>query len=621
MVWSYAGGGGSVTLYLRTVEEKGFARTASFSLVYALAEDTQEQDARPVVRAALVHLRNMDQGQWLDAPVCDGVSPSHTGFIPAPPPKGKPVSTTVERPAPGVKAHDLIAVATPVLLVVLLLWWSPAAWRWLRRQPPSLLWVAAGLVVVAVVLRMSPALVLDEYFYGLQRVEIARALPVHDEYYPAGLQALLWWVLRVVPSSLTPLFVLNRALGCLAVVWLAMAAWRWWNARGGLAAGWLMALLPYPVLLSVSDTDAAAAGAATALFLLALSVRGRGAWPLQAVSALWMVQQRVELVVLLPLLVFGVPRRRLVAAGAVLVLHLPFLLSPPVLEKFAQTGMVNAAKEFSALSLVLIAPFKLMLMSLVVQRHAGLVFWPWMAVLVLALVGTVSAWRRGDRRAAGVLAVTVVLLSSYVSHGANHPTLGELTYLIHPFVPLVFLAGAAVAFEGKREMMMSVVMGLVAGAGWVHHRMLRPPPTVEEQTWAFVQQVQGDLGNHCTLVLPPVPSIRDPDGYVVQDFAPRPLLPLTWRPDGCTLLTWGQYQRLDAPPKNAWLYLGPGCFFNTGPAKGESLACRAVHPVDEAGITTEVRVDPRLFYTDDPWPEPSFTIGFYPLTVADAPAP
>ena len=645
------------SLMLRPPNLPGFGHTPSFSVAYVKPDHitaAQEKALQNLASGVLVWLKQRDKGQWKNRLPCvpdKNLLAQWQSLVGA----GVALSPRHRQPvSPWVKMADLVAIVGVAALGWLLLFYAPAVWRWWRVQPTTERRIFVVLLLLSVLLRLGPGVVADELFHGPWRVEDARSLPLVWGYYPPGVKAPLWWLMQVLPPSMDLFWNLNCVLGVLGALAMGLGVWRWTGPRAGCCALALMGLHPWAVFYAKADADTAAAMAGVGLFVLSLTLRAGfksgpcekwstldrlsrawmpapenrsfekaqvfatprglcprwrwvlkvydgllkqdpiGRWALVGLCAWWMAQQRPELMLLWPLLFLRRGRDTLWAFLLAAALHTPWLVAGFWHKAVNMAGDVNLSQQGW--------PVLREFLGLTLSGPPGAPAWPWLlwwgaALWFGAQAKKAAAW--------GALAGAFLLAVLLSSHGAGNALLGNLRYAM-VFFPLLVMALAVGWPSGNKKALAGVVV-LLAAAWLSWFQALSPNSDLQTRHWRWLRQTSPRLGPRCTVFLlaglPGRGALHESTAY-----AARPLWPLSWPPQNCTLrvLTPGE------EPRQGWLYLGPACYENQ---RGQDERCvRWRKRLGRGALRTTLPVHPRLWWQKGLWDERELETGFYPFS-------
>jgi hypothetical protein len=187
------------------------------------------------------------------------------------------------------------------------------------------------------------------------------------------------------------------------------------------------------------------------------------------------------------------------------------------------------------------------------------------ALLALAVVGAVLAWRAGERRLVAYLLGWLLLF--VVAHAVVVQESMQARYHMHLVVPFLLLGALAVPRLAVRHRPWLVVAALsIAAAPWLHRGFLGDVDYTEQHEYAFVRRARDLVPEGCT-VLEYTGGRRDADelrfsriGQLARTDGARRFRVVGIFPDGRT----GEHQpTLDAllanPPPCLYLYEGLAC--------------------------------------------------------------
>lgn len=223
------------------------------------------------------------------------------------------------------------------------------------------------------------------------------------------------------------------------------------------------------------------------------------------------------------------------------------------------------------------------------------------ALLVLAVVGAVLAWRAGERRLVAYLLGWLLLF--VVAHAVVVQESMQARYHMHLVVPFLLLGALAVPRLAARFRPWLVVAGIsIAVAPWLHRGFLGDVDYTEQHEYAFVRRARDRVPEGCT-VLEYTGGRRDADelrfsriGQLARTDGARRFRVVGIFPEGRT----GENQpSLDAllasPPPCLYLYEGLAC--SAWRASGEDYAagCLALRERLRATPVLEASARVRLY--------------------------
>jgi hypothetical protein len=204
------------------------------------------------------------------------------------------------------------------------------------------------------------------------------------------------------------------------------------------------------------------------------------------------------------------------------------------------------------------------------------------ALLVLAVVGAVLAWRAGERRLVAYLLGWLLLF--VVAHAVVVQESMQARYHMHLVVPFLLLGALAVPRLAARHRPWLLVAGLsIAAAPWLHRGFLGDVDYTEQHEYAFVRRARDLVPEGCT-VLEYTGGRRDADelrfsriGQLARTDGARRFRVVGIFPDGRT----GENQpALDAllasPPSCLYLYEGLACSAWRAPGEDYAAGCLAL---------------------------------------------
>jgi hypothetical protein len=204
------------------------------------------------------------------------------------------------------------------------------------------------------------------------------------------------------------------------------------------------------------------------------------------------------------------------------------------------------------------------------------------ALLVLAVVGAVLAWRAGERRLVAYLLGWLLLF--VVAHAVVVQDSMQARYHMHLVVPFLLLGALGATRLDTRYRPWLVLAGLsIAAAPWLHHRFLADVDYTEQHEYAFVHRARDVVPEGCT-VLEYTGGLRDGNelrfariGQLARTDGARRFLAVGVFPDGQT----GEDQpELDAlladPPRCLYLYEGLACSAWRAPGEDYASGCLAL---------------------------------------------
>lgn len=202
------------------------------------------------------------------------------------------------------------------------------------------------------------------------------------------------------------------------------------------------------------------------------------------------------------------------------------------------------------------------------------------ALIVLAVVGGVLAWRAGERRLVAFLVgwlVLFVVTHSFVVQESMQPR-----YHLHLVVPFLLLAACSVSRipQRWRRWMWVPALSLVASP-WLHAGFIRDVKYAEMEEYELVREARDVVPEGCTVVeYTGAPKGGDElrfsrIGAYAGTHPPRFRAIGVW-PDGSTGPAWRKPPTLDAlladPPECLYLYEGLACTSHRAPDEVHSCA-------------------------------------------------
>ena len=397
-----------------------------------------------------------------------------------------------------------------IALVFLLLYTC----RLIRGEPRSVMVLLAATVLAGVALRLGLAVEAP-----MNAHSYSRFLPLASELFR---RPLIGWYSAYAGGDLYFTSVqgwANFALAvCMPLVFFAHARLLFGDARSALVAALLMAFLPMHIRFSRSDVSFIASlinSSFTFVVLYGWLTDASRAWRLACLALLPIMslatyQARPENIIFAVLdlgalslyLGRGAPRHRLVLAGSLIAATATYSVATDLLQHYGQA--ITSGLSVETLRMAVSIFFNPRLNTLVN---------PWMTpplLPLLAVVGGVSLWRRGQPRR--VIFLTVWLVTFFVVHSFVYPSTVAMQARYHLHLVSPFLLLAAAATPQVLTLPRPLQAALLAWAllmPALHVGFIRDVQYTEMQEYAFLRRVRGHIGPTCT-VLEFGPAVETP---------------------------------------------------------------------------------------------------------------
>lgn len=393
-----------------------------------------------------------------------------------------------------------------------------AAWRLSRTDP---LWVRAAVaasVVVGLVARLSLSLDAPMNAWAYQR-----RLPLAVMIYEGALLRALSASWHGFTPHLTD--VISDTNLCLAavtpVVFFCHARYLLKDARSAVAAALLIATLPIHVRFSRSDVQfifSLVTSSMTFVVLYGALTDDSPRWralcfallPLVCGATYFARPENISFAALdgAALMLYlhaDVPRRRWLAAGALMAAAATFALAAFTLQRYS--GDLHRGLDLQTLTHaaeVLVSPR----LNTLVNPHMIPPMVP-----ALAVFGLVAMRRRGDGARAAFLVAW--LAGFFVIHSYVRTEVPEMEarYHLQLVTPLVFMAAAGVPeLLAQRSALVAVAAAWALLAPWLHRDFVRDVRFSEMQEYRFLRTLRARVPAGCrVLEFTPPPSLMQPD--------------------------------------------------------------------------------------------------------------
>ena len=394
--------------------------------------------------------------------------------------------------------------------------------RLLRTEPKSVAWLLAATVVAGAMLRLFLAVDAPMNAHAFSRV-----FPLAAEIFRSPI--LTWFSSRYgIDIYFTSLQSwTNYALAvAMPLVFFAHARMLLGNTRTALAAALLMAFLPMHIRFSRSDVTFIAsliASSFTFVVLYGWLTDPSRKWRivclmiLPAMSlATYHARPENFIFVMLDLGALslyigkGIPRHRLIVAGAVIAVTAVYSAATDLLVRYGTSVSEGLSIETVRMAI-----------SIFFDRQYNTLINIWMTpplLPALAVTGVIVLWRDGQRRRA--LFLVTWLATFFVVHSFVRPSgvAMQARYHLHLMSPFLLLAAAATPrVLSLPRTVQAALLAWVLLAPALHSGFIRDVNYTEMQEYAFLRRMRGRIATSCTVLEfgPAVESPR-PENIVAQ---------------------------------------------------------------------------------------------------------
>lgn len=394
--------------------------------------------------------------------------------------------------------------------------------RLLRGEPRRVAWLLAVTVLAGAAVRLFLAVDAPMNAHSFSRI-----LPLAEELFRGP---LLTWLSDRAGFSVYFTTVQGWTNFALAVVmplaFFAHARLLLGDSRAALVAAVLMAFLPMHIRFSRSDVTFVASllnSSFTFVVLYGWLTDPSRAWRVACLAlvpflSLATYQARPENFIFAALdlgalslyLGKGIPRHRLLVAGAVITATAGYSAATDLLVRYGQ-----AVSEGLSVATLRGA------VGIFFDRHYNTLINPWMTpplLPALAVVGAASLWRDGQRRRA--LFLVAWLATFFVVNSFVRPSTVAMQarYHLNLVSPLLLLAAASTPrVLALPQVAQAALLAWVLLAPALHAGFIRDVNYIEMQEYAFLRRVRGRIGPGCTVLeLGPAVESPQPVNIVIQ---------------------------------------------------------------------------------------------------------